>query len=351
MTAERPSRRKVIKVAGAGARAPTSAGASGGTATASGGAPGGRAPGGRDLVTREIPGTGERVPAVGLGTFMTFDKLPHAPRGHIKEVMSRFWEGGGRVVDTSALYGTSEANVGEFARELGITDRLFLTDKSWACGEFFNDDSHAVRQFEQSLRRLRRSRLDAVQVHSLTNAPMILPILRRLKREGRIRYLGVTHHEIPEQAPAVERWIRTGDLDVVQVRYSIFMREAERRILPAAADHGTAVMVNMPLEKARLHAVVGDRGVPGFAREFGCETWAQFFLKYVISHPGVTCVLPATTNPAHAEENVAAMRGPLPDRAARRRMVRYMESIPGFSGIDSAPWYPGKVFKDGLVEL
>jgi diketogulonate reductase-like aldo/keto reductase len=346
MTAERPSRRNVIKVAGASALAAASAGALGGTAAAAG-----RAPAGRGLVTREIPGTGERVPAVGLGTFMTFDRLPHAPRGHIREVMSRFWQGGGRVVDTSALYGTSEANVGEFARELGITDRLFLTDKSWACGDYYNDDGHALRQFEQSLRRLHRSRLDVVQVHSLTNTPMILPILRRLKRDGRIRYLGVTHHEIPEQAPAVERWIRTGDLDFVQVRYSIFMREAERRILPAAADHGTAVMVNMPLEKARLHAVVGDRRLPGFAREIGCATWAQFFLKYVISHPDVTCALPATTNPAHAEENVAAMRGPLPDRETRRRMVRYMESIPGFSGIDSAPWYPGKVFTDGLVRL
>ncbi|MFI0350465.1 aldo/keto reductase [Actinomadura sp. 9N407] len=345
MTADHPSRRKLIKGAGAGALIATGLAGTAGAASASAG------PGFRDLITRRIPRTGERVPAVGLGTFMTFDRLPHAPRGHIRDVMSRFWEGGGRVLDTSALYGASEANVGEFARGLDITDGLFLTDKSWACGEYFTDPSHALRQFEQSLRRLHRERLDAVQVHSLTNTPMILPILRRLKDEGRIRYLGVTHHEIPEQSAALERWIRTGDLDMVQVRYSIFMREAERRILPAAADHGTAVMVNMPLEKARLHEVVRGRRLPGFAREIGCTTWSQFFLKYVISHPAVTCVLPATTDAAHVRDNLAAMRGPLPDRELRRRMVRHMESIPGFSAIDGRPWYPGKTFPDSQVKL
>ncbi|TDC52504.1 aldo/keto reductase [Actinomadura sp. KC345] len=342
--ADHPSRRTVIKGAGGVALA-----TAGWTAAGTGGAAAAAGP--RDLLTRPFPGTGERVPAVGLGTFMTFDRLPHTPRAHLREVLRRFHAAGGRVVDTSALYGMSETNVGLFARQLGITDRLFVTDKSWVCGDYLNDVSHARRQFEQSLRRLHRRRLDAVQVHSLTNTPMVLPFLRELKEEGRIRYLGVTHHEIPEQAAAVERWIRTGDLDVVQVRYSIFMREAERRILPAAADHGTAVMVNMPLEKARLPELVRGRRLPGFAREIGCSTWAQFFLKYVLSHPAVTCVLPATTVPAHAEENAAAMRGPLPDQETRARMVRYLESISGFAELDGRPWYPGKEFTGGQVKL
>jgi diketogulonate reductase-like aldo/keto reductase len=134
------------------------------------------------------------------------------------------------------------------------------------------------------------------------------------------------------------------------VRYSIFMRQAEERILPAALNTGTAVLVNMPLEKARLHKLVESRRLPGFAAEIGCRTWAQFFLKYVASHPAVTCVLPATTNPAHAEENAGAMRGPLPDQAMRQRMVRHMETIPGFADLESMPWYPGKSF-DGVVRL
>ncbi|MFD0855388.1 aldo/keto reductase, partial [Actinomadura adrarensis] len=305
-----------------------------------------------DLITREIPKTGERVPAVGLGTFMTFDKLPHADRRYIPRVLDAFWKGGGRVIDTSALYGMSEVNVGKYARSLRITDRMFLTDKSWVCGDYLNDHSHARRQFEQSLRRLHRRRLDVVQVHSLTNVAMVLPFLRELKEEGRIRYLGVTHHEIPEQLQAMERWVRTGDLDMIQVRYSIFMRAAEERLLRAAADNGVAVMVNMPMEKARLHALVEDEPVPAeFADPLEISSWAEFFLKFVISHPAVTCVLPATTNPAHAAENVKAMRGPLPNEAMRQDMVRYMRSVDGFSGIDQAAWYPGKVFKHGLVKL
>lgn len=302
-----------------------------------------------DVLTRPIPKSGERLPLIGLGTFMTFDKQPGAPRDHLREVLDRFWTGGGRVVDTSPLYGMSDVSIGDFARELDITDRLFLTNKAWSTGEYLNDASHAERQLEQSRIRLWRKAIDVMQVHSLTNAEMIVPILRRWKEAERIRYLGVTHH-VPAYFGAIEHWINTGDLDFVQVRYSIFMRQAEQRILPAAADRGTAVMVNMPLEKARLHKLVEGRRLPGFAAEIGCSTWAQFFLTYVASHPAVTCVLAATTNPDHVAENVAAMRGPLPDRAMRARMVRHMESIPGFAELESMPWYPGKTF-DGVVKL
>lgn len=302
------------------------------------------------LLMRTIPRTGEKVPAVGLGTFMTFDKLPHADRSSIGEVMRTFVEGGGRVVDTSVLYGMSEANVGEFAARLRLTDRLFFADKTWATGEYLGERSHVERQFAQTRERLRRDVIDVLQVHSLTNAEMNVPILREWKAEGRIRYVGVTHH-IPAYFPAVENWIRTGEVDFVQVHYSIAERTVEERLLPAAADHGTAVLVNMPLEKARLPAIVEGRRLPGIARELGCRSWAQFFLKYVLSHPAVTCVLPATTNPDHAAENVEAMRGPLPDRRMRKLMVRCMERIPGFADIPDMPWYPGKTFEDGLVKL
>jgi diketogulonate reductase-like aldo/keto reductase len=345
-----PSRRTVLKAAGAGAllgagatvaSTPTATAANAGEAVPATPAP--------PVMTRPIPRTGESVPVVGMGTFMTFDKRPGAPRDHLREVLRRFWDGGARVLDTSPLYGYSEITVGDFATELGINRDLFLTNKTWATGEYLSDDSHAVRQLEQSYGRLWRDQLDVMQVHSLTNAEMIVPILRRWKEEGRIRYVGVTHHVL-SYFPALEQWIRDGDLDFIQVSYSIRNRLAEERILPAAIEHGTAVMVNMPMEKGRMHAVIGDRPLPDFAAEIGCRTWGQFFLKYVLAHPGVTCVLPATANPDHMSENLEVMQGDLPDEAMRRRMVEHVEAIPGFADVLSMPWYPGRTF-DGMVRL
>ncbi|RAS66845.1 diketogulonate reductase-like aldo/keto reductase [Lentzea atacamensis] len=297
------------------------------------------------VITRRIPRTGEEVPAIGLGTFMTFDKKPGAPRDHLREVLHRFHAGGGRVVDTSPLYGLSEVTVGDFGNGLD----LFIADKAWATGEYLGDDSQVRRQFEQSLTRVWRTQIDVMQVHSLVNADAILPVLRTWKREGRIRYLGVTHHD-PAYLPFLERYVRDGDLDFVQVSYSIRNRAAGQRLLPLAADKGTAVLVNMPLEKARLHHLVRNQQLPGFAAEIGATSWAQFFLKWVIGHPAVTCALPATTNPDHVVDNLGALRGPLPDQRLRDRMVRHLEAVPGFADLLTTPWYPGKTF-DGLVRL
>jgi diketogulonate reductase-like aldo/keto reductase len=295
------------------------------------------------LITKKIPRTGEAVPAIGLGSFLTFDVLPGQPRDHIREVIRRFWEGGGRVIDTSPLYGMAEVNVGDFATALGINDQMFIGNKIWSTGEYLADDSHAARSLEQSRQRLWRETIDLMQCHSLVNVDVIVPLLRAWKKEGRIRYVGVTHHE-PAYFGALAQWVERGDPDVVQVHYSIHTRTAEDRLLRAAADQGTAVLVNMPLEKARLHKVVAGRPLPDFAREWGIETWAQFFLKWVISHPAVTCAIPATANPEHLLENIAAMRGPLPDRDTRVRMVRHMETIPGFNELGEMPWYPEKAY-------
>jgi diketogulonate reductase-like aldo/keto reductase len=302
-----------------------------------------------NLLSKVIPRTNERVPAIGMGTFMTFDVLPDQPRENLQEVMRRFWEEGGRTIDVSPLYGMSEANVGEFAQQLGIGNDLFIANKIWATGQYLGDRSQAQSQFERSLQNLSRDRIDLMQVHSLVNVDVIIPLLQEWKQEGRIRYLGVTHHEPVYYAP-IERWIERGDLDFVQVRYSIAQRAAEERILPAAADRGTAVLINMPFEKARLFELVQGQSLPDFAREIGCENWAQFFLKYVISHPAVTAAIPATTNPEHVTQNMGALRGPIPDRAMRARMVEHMESIPGFDSLTQTPWYPGKQFS-GLVRL
>lgn len=299
------------------------------------------------IITKKIPKTGEIVPAIGLGTYLTFDVIPGQPREFIREVMRRFWDGGGRVFDTSPLYGTGEISVGDYATALGITDKMFIANKIWSTGEFLADESHARRSLEQTMQRLWRDKIDVMQVHSLVNVDVIVPILRGWKKEGRIRYLGATHHELP-YFPALAGWVEKGDLDFVQVHYSIHTRLAEERILPAALDKGTAVLVNMPFEKARLFKIVEGRKLPDFAKEIGAQNWAQFFLKWVISHPAITCAIPATTNPDHQSENIGALRGPLPDKEMRARMVKHMETIPGFAKLGEMAPYPGKNY-NGII--
>jgi diketogulonate reductase-like aldo/keto reductase len=343
------SRRDVMKAMGLGVAASTFA-----TASLAGGRPAAAQTndltgqsGSGPVVTRALPRSGDLVPAVGLGTFMTFDRIPGADRSQLREVIKTYWDGGARIIDTSPLYGTAEYTVGAFAADLGITDQVVFSNKIWSTGDFLGDESHAARSLEQSKGRLWRDRIDIVHCHSLTNVDVVVNILRAWKKEGRIRYVGMSHHENPYHDPLAS-WIERDVVDFVQVNYSIFNRSAENRVLPAAADRGVGVLVNMPLEKARLHKVVAGRPLPDFAKEFGAETWSQFFLKWVISNPTVTCALPSTSDPDHARENVAAMAGPLPDQRMRDRMVQHMESIPGFNDIAKMPWYPDKAY-DGTI--
>jgi diketogulonate reductase-like aldo/keto reductase len=331
-------RRNLIKLAGAG----VVAGSVGVGHTDPTAGQGGVAPG--DLIVRKIPKGEDVLPAIGLGTFMTFDLLPGARRDHLREVTRRFWAAGGRVFDTSPLYGMAEVNVGQFASALGINDKMFVSNKIWATGEYLADDRQGEDSLRLSCERLWRDKIDLMLCHSLVNVDVMVPLMHAWKKEGRIRHLGVTHYELP-YFEALAQWVEKGSLDFVQVHYSIATRQAEERIIPAAADRGTAVAVNMPLEKARLHKLVEGRPLPDFAQEFGAETWSSFFLKWVISNPVVTIALPATTNPDHLVENMAAMRGPLPDTAMRKRMVAYMETVPGFATLANMPWYPGKSFR------
>ncbi|MDH3672455.1 MAG: aldo/keto reductase [Gammaproteobacteria bacterium] len=301
-----------------------------------------------DITMKAIPRTGEEVPAIGLGTHMAFDVKPGKPREHLREVMKIFYDGGGRVIDTSPLYGLAEVNIGDYATALGITRQLFIADKIWVTGEWLGDGSHAERQFWRSMERLWRDQIDLMQCHSLVNARTVVRVMQEWKKDGRIRYLGVTHHQ-PSYFGLIAPWVEKGALDFVQVRYSLATRVAEDRILPAAIDTGTAVMVNMPFEKARLFKIVKGRSLPDFASEIGCETWGQFFLKWIISHPAVTCAIPATTNPKHQADNIAALKGPLPDKEMRSRMLRHMQAMPGFDKVAKMPAYPGKTF-DGVVK-
>ena len=301
-----------------------------------------------DIITKQVPRTGEALPAIGMGTHMTFDVVPGKARDHLREVMQVFFEGGGRVIDTSPLYGMAEVSIGDFATALGINKELFIADKIWVTGEWLGDDSHAQRQFRRSMERLWRDQIDLMQCHSLVNARTVIKTMQQWKTDGQIRYLGASHH-LPSYYHLLAPWIEKGTLDFAQVRYSLATRAAEERILPAALDNGTAVMVNMPFEKARLFKIVKGRPLPDFASEIGCESWAQFFLKWIISHPAVTVAIPATTNPRHQADNIGALKGPLPDKAMRARMLKHMESIPDFDKVAKMAAYPGKSF-DGVVK-
>jgi diketogulonate reductase-like aldo/keto reductase len=290
----------------------------------------------------------ESLPAIGLGTFLAFDRLPGEPRADLEAVMRQFWDAGGRVVDTSPLYGMGEVNVGDLAARLGVNDQLFITNKIWSTGEYLGDRSHAQRSLDNSLQRLWRKQMDVMMCHSLVNAGTIVPLLKEWRTAGLIRYAGVSHHELG-YFPELATWVEDGDLDVVQVHYSISVRDAEQRILPAAAERGMAVMVNMPFEKGRLFELVKGRALPDFAREIGVQSWGQYFLKWIVAHPAITCALPATANPRHAADNMGALYGPLPDQAMRARMLRHMESIPGFDAVSRTAPYPGRKYP-GVIE-
>ncbi|WP_208353251.1 aldo/keto reductase [Pseudaestuariivita rosea] len=294
-----------------------------------------------DVITREIAATGQRIPALGLGTFLTFDTVPGQPREPLREVMTRFVEGSGTVIDTSPLYGSAETTIGTIMAGLPQADEVFVANKIWSTGEYLGDTSHATASLEQSKLRIWRSSMDLMQCHSITNAGVVIPLMQAWKQEGEIGLVGVTHHETAYQ-PELTQFIERGAVDIVQTNYSIFNRSAEERLLPAAADNGVSILVNLPLEKARLTHIVRGQPLPDFATEFRAETWSQFFLKWVMGHPAVTCVLCGTSNPDHMTENLGAMRGPLPDAEMRRRMVSYMDGLPGFATLGNMAWYPEK---------
>jgi aryl-alcohol dehydrogenase-like predicted oxidoreductase len=271
---------------------------------------------------RAIPKTGEKLPAVGMGTWQTFDVgTAAAERTGPREVLKLFAAHGGRLIDSSPMYGEAESVVGDLAADLKLTDKLFLATKVWTSGR-----ADGIRQMEQSLRRLRVSRVDLMQVHNLVDRETHLNTLREWKAQGRVRYLGITHYT--ESAyPQLERVMQGADIDFVQFNYSIVSRTAEQRLLPLAQERRIAVLVNRPFEKSGLFAKVRGKELPAWSQEFDCTSWAQFFLKFILSHPAVTCALPATSKPEHLRDNMQAGLGRLPDAATREKMARHVASL------------------------
>lgn len=273
------------------------------------------------LRTRAIPSTGDALPVIGLGTWRTFDVGPTATaRAPQREVLRLFVAGGGRVIDSSPMYGAAETVVGDLAADLDAGDALFVATKVWTSGR-----EAGIAQMQESLRRLRRARLELMQIHNLLDWRTHLRTLRDWKAAGRVRYIGVTHYTSGAY-DELERVLRAEPLDFVQVNYSLGERDADRRILPLAQDRGVAVLINRPFSEGGLFRRVRDRPLPSWAAEIACTSWAQIFLKWIVAHPAVTCAIPATTRPEHLLDNMSAGRGPLPTASLRERIANSLPS-------------------------
>ncbi|WP_121356072.1 aldo/keto reductase [Flavisolibacter nicotianae] len=272
------------------------------------------------MLTRIIPSTGETLPAIGLGTWQTFDVTP--PRyPALQEVLSTMQSAGGRLIDTSPMYGKAEEALGNVIAGMPGQNSFFYATKVWTQG------AEAGRsQIETSYRLLKRDSMDLIEIHNLVDWKTHLPYLRQLKDAGRLRYTGITHY-LDSSHEALADVIREEPVDFVQFNYSILSRHAERFLLPLCSEKGVATLINRPFGEGSLFRKVGDKPLPSWAIERGIKDWSAYFLSFILSHPAVTCVIPATGNAAHALQNFKAGKAALPDEELRNKMTSYITSL------------------------
>jgi len=275
----------------------------------------------RAMIQRKIPSSGESVPVIGIGTSRRYQGTTEAERAQLREVLRQFKGLGGKVIDTAPAYGNAETVVGDLVAELGIRDSLFIATKVGAQGR-----DAGIEQMEQSLKRLRTRKIDLIAVHNLWDTQTQLRTLREWKQAGRIRYVGITTSS-DRQYQEFEQTMKTEALDFIQVDYALDNRNADQRILPLAADRGMAVMINLPFGRGHLFKTVQGQKPPPWAGDFDCASWAHFFLKYIVSHPAVTCAIPGTATVEYLIDNLGASRGRLPEPAMRRRMENFIEQL------------------------
>jgi diketogulonate reductase-like aldo/keto reductase len=269
-----------------------------------------------NMQTRPIPSSGERLGIIGCGTWQTFDVgSAEADRQRLADVLQILFDAGGSVVDSSPMYGRSEAVTGDLLTRLHAHERAFVATKVWTRG-----GEAGVRQMEESMRLLQHPRIELMQIHNLLDWRTHLKTLRAWKEAGRIKYLGITHYTV-SAFDELEAIMRAEKLDFLQLNYSLDDRAAEARLLPLAAERGIAVLVNQPFGGGGLLRSLAGAPLPAWAADIGCTSWAQVLLKYVVSHPAVTCAIPGTSRPQHMRDNAAAGMGPMPDDAMRRRMA------------------------------
>ena len=276
----------------------------------------------KTMISRIIPSSSEReaLPVIGMGTWNTFDAGSSAEeRAPLLDVLKAFYEAGARAIDSSPMYGQAERTTGDLVQQLGRQSETFYATKVWTSGR-----DKGVAQIEQSMRLLRTRSLDLLQIHNLLDWRTHSGTLRQLQEDGKVRYRGITHYSVAAHED-MEKVLRSEQFDFAQFNYSIATRDAERRLLPFCQAHGIAVLINRPFEEGALFTQVRARQLPAYAAEFDCTSWAQFFLKYIVSHPAVTCVIPATSRVTHMRDNVEAGFGKLPDPKMRERMAKELD--------------------------
>lgn len=273
-------------------------------------------------MTKPIPSTGEALPVIGVGTWQTFDvgADPKA-RTPLLEVLKLMTQGGRGVVDSSPMYGSSETVAGDLMAQGGLHEKLFVATKVWTSGR-----DAGIQQMETSFKRLRVQRMDLMQVHNLVDVATHTKTLQQWKEQKRVRYIGITHYTSSAYAE-VERALKTRQYDFLQINYSLGERESEKKILGTAKDLGMAVIANRPFAEGALFRRVKGKPLPDWAKDYGIQSWAQYFLKWIVSHPAMTCAIPGTGNPKHMQDNLGAGLGPLPDKAARERMAAYFDAL------------------------
>jgi diketogulonate reductase-like aldo/keto reductase len=274
------------------------------------------------MLTRNIPHGGEPLPVIGLGTWQTFDVgNDRAALEQRRQVLQILFDAGGSVIDSSPMYGRAEAVVGTLLSQMQAHSRTFLATKVWTSGRGAGE-----AQMAASAVKLQTPAIDLMQIHNLVDWRTHLGTLRAWKERRKFRYIGVTHYTVAglDELAAV---MRSEPIDFVQLAYSINARQAESRLLALAAESGVAVITNLPFDSGSLFARVRGKALPNWASEFDCSSWSQFFLKFIVGHPAITCVIPGTAQPDHARDNVAAGFGRLPDQSQRQRMVAYWEQI------------------------
>ncbi len=270
---------------------------------------------------RKIPSTGENLPVVGVGTWQTFDVgASDSERQPLLNVLQELIKYGGSVIDSSPMYGRSEGVVGDLAQRMEIVDKLFMATKVWTNGR-----DQGIKQMEQSMSRMKKSPIDLMQIHNLVDWKTHIKTLQALKEEGRIRYIGITHY-IESAYDNMESIMKNYPIDFIQLNYSIISRTAEKSILPLAKEKGIAVIVNRPYEGGTLFRKIKGKKLPEWTAEFDCNSWGQFFLKFILSHESINCVIPGTSKAHHMIDNLGAGLGRLPNQQERQKMVKIWTS-------------------------
>lgn len=275
-----------------------------------------------NILKRVIPSSRESLPVVGLGTWQTFDVgNSAAERDPLREVLKVLVQKGGSVIDSSPMYGRSEAVVGDLSTSPDLNDKLFLATKVWTTGR-----DEGIRQMNNSLSLLKRKKIELMQIHNLVDWKTHLKTLQAWREQGKIRYIGITHYT--ESAfPAIEEILKTQSFDFLQINYSMISRKAEERLFPLAQEKKVALLINQPFESGALFRTVKGTPLPSWASEFDCHSWGQFFLKFILSQDAVTCVIPGTSKPQHMLDNIGAGFGRLPGADQRTQMVRFISSL------------------------